>query len=179
MRNIFVGALVWVVAGGMGLPAQTKSGEVEYIQREAPVVGGAPGMKVKQLSSSPYRTFYVTLARGDEVTSGMTEFAEKYHIRTASVTAVGAFSSAILGWTDLQRKPPAMRKIPINEEVEVSMNGNITPGRDGKPAFHGHVFCALSDGSVKGGHMYEAKVGIIMQLTVTELEPSAETKTAE
>src|SRR5438309_6255380 len=43
-----------------------------------PGKGLAPGMKVTDLGKSA-RTYRVNLAKGDEIMSGLTEFAEKYH----------------------------------------------------------------------------------------------------
>ena len=128
--------------------------------------GLAPGMKVTQVGKAP-RTFEVVLTRGDEVASGMTEFAQKYHLKASQVTAVGAFSSATLGWGDPERK--AMKLIPIDSEVEVVLNGNITLN-DGKPVFHAHVICAFADGTTKGGHLLDARIGIVMQAFVTEAD---------
>jgi predicted DNA-binding protein with PD1-like motif len=141
----------------------------EYISRSPVKPGMAPGLRVTQLGNSP-RAFQVVLAKGDEVASGMTDFARKYHLKASQVTAVGAFSSATLGWGDPEKK--AFRKIPIDSEVEVILNGNITL-RDGEPTFHGHVICVFPDGSTKGGHLIEARIGITMEAFVTEPDMGA------
>ena len=35
--------------------------------------------------------------------SGLTEFAEKYHIKNGHFTALGALDKGIFGWTDVER----------------------------------------------------------------------------
>jgi predicted DNA-binding protein with PD1-like motif len=53
----------------------------------------------------------------DEVASGLTEFAETRQIEAGHVTAIGAFSSAVLAYYDRDRK--AYKTIVIDEQVEV------------------------------------------------------------
>src|SRR4051794_29609053 len=52
-----------------------------------PAKGLAPGMKVADLGKGA-RTFRVNFVKGDEIMSGMTEFAEKYHIRNGHFTGL-------------------------------------------------------------------------------------------
>src|SRR5262245_22689991 len=51
-----------------------------------PGKGLAPGMKVTDLGKGA-RTYRVNMAKGDEIMSGLTEFAEKHHIKHAHFTA--------------------------------------------------------------------------------------------
>src|SRR4051794_31232353 len=61
-----------------------------YVPRGTrPQKGLAPGMRVADLGKGA-RTFRVNFAKGDEIMSGMTEFAEKYHIRNGHFTGLGA-----------------------------------------------------------------------------------------
>src|SRR3954453_17287551 len=74
-----------------------------YVPRGTrPGKGLAPGMKVTDLGKGG-RTFRVNFTKGDEIMSGMTEFAEKYHIRNGHFTGVGAINKAIFGWSDVER----------------------------------------------------------------------------
>lgn len=102
--------------------------------------------------------------------SGLTEFAEKNHIKNAHFTAIGAINKGLFGWTDLDRGL-AQKKIEINEEAEiVSLLGSISTDSQGRATVHGHGSVALMDGSVKGGHLVEAHVSIIAEIFVTEEE---------
>jgi predicted DNA-binding protein with PD1-like motif len=134
-----------------------------------PAKGLAPGMKVADLGKGA-RTFRVNFVKGDEIMSGMTEFAEKYHIRNGHFTGLGAINKGMFGWTDVERGV-GQKKIPLNEEAEiVSFLGGITTDSQGRATVHVHGAVALSDGSVKGGHWYEAYVSIIAEVFVTEEE---------
>jgi predicted DNA-binding protein with PD1-like motif len=130
-------------------------------------------MKVTDLGKSA-RTYRVNLTKGDEIMSGMTEFAEKYHIKNGHFTALGAINKGIFGWTDVERGL-GQKKIPLNEEAEiVSLMGSISMDSQGRSVVHGHGTVALSDGSVRGGHVWEAYVSIIAEAFVTEEEGAPE-----
>jgi uncharacterized protein len=152
-------------------PAPTPEG---YMPRGTrPGKGLAPGMKVTDLGKSA-RTYRVNMTKGDEMMSGLTEFAEKYHIKNGHFTALGALDKGIFGWTDVERGL-GQKKIDLNQEAEiVSLMGSISMDNQGRSVVHGHGTVALSDGSVRGGHWWEAHVSIIAEVFVTEEEGAPE-----
>jgi len=154
-------------SGGQQAPAPVPEG---YMQRGyRPGKGLAPGMKVTDLGKGA-RTFRLNFAKGDEVMSGMVEFAEKNHITNAHFVGLGAIDHGILGWTDTERGN-AQKKLPVTEEAEiVSFQGSISVNAQGVATVHGHGAVALSNGSVVGGHVFELHVGIIAEIFVTEEE---------
>src|SRR5262249_60404922 len=116
-----------------------------------------------------------SMANGDEIMAGLIDVAEKYHIRNARFTALGAINKGLFGWSDVERGV-GQKKIELNQEAEiVSLMGSITTDSQGRGAVQGHGTVALSDGSVKGGHWWEAHVSIIADVFVTEEEGAAET----
>src|ERR1700682_2941440 len=126
-----------------------------YVQRGLrPGKGLAPGMKVTDLGKSA-RTYRINMTKGDEIMSGLTDFAEKYHIKNAHFTAVGAINKGLFGWSDVERGL-GQKKIELNQEAEiVSLTGSISVNNQGQSNVHGHGTVALSDGSVRGGHWRE------------------------
>ncbi len=131
-------------------------------------------MKVTDLGKSS-RTFRVNFVKGDEIMSGLTEFAEKHRVRNAHFTALGAINKGTFGWANPERRELGQKKILLNEEAEiVSLLGNISIDDQGRSVVHGHGSVALSDGSVKGGHWWEAHVSIVAVVFVTELEAAPE-----
>ena len=126
----------------------------------------APGLKVTDLGTSS-RTYRVNMVKGDGVISGLTEFAEKNHIRNGHFTGLGAVDEATLRWSD-----PVNRKsktTEINEKAYVaSLVGSIATDKDGKPVVHAHTVIALSDGSTRGGYLMNARVSIIAEIFVTD-----------
>ena len=137
-----------------------------YISPSHPIEEGkAPGMKVQLIRDGDAKEYAVIFAKGDEAFSGLMEFAEKYHVTSGHLTAIGALSRATLGWFDLQKK--MYRKIPIDEQVEVlSMIGDFAL-YEGKPALHTHMTVGHRDGRASGGHVIEAVVSPTLEVFVT------------
>ena len=167
-----------MLCGGRGAAAQQGGAQPPtpegYVPRGTrPGKGLAPGLKVTDLGKSA-RTYRVNMTKGDDILSGLTEFAEKYHIRNGHFTALGAINKGLFGWTDVERGV-GQKKIELNEEAEiVSLMGSISVNAQGQSTVHAHGTVALSDGSVKGGHWWEARVSIIAEVFVTEEEGAAE-----
>jgi len=155
-------------------PAQAPTPEGYVPRGTRPGKGLAPGLKVTDLGKSA-RTYRVNMTKGDDILSGLTEFAEKYHIRNGHFTALGAINRGLFGWTDVERGV-GQKKIELNDEAEiVSLMGSISVNAQGQSTVHAHGTVALSDGTVKGGHWWEARVSIIAEVFVTEEEGAAET----
>ncbi len=129
--------------------------------------GKAPNMQVQILNRSGEETTYaVIFGKGDEVLAGLTEFAAKENIDAARITGIGAIENATLGWLDPQRK--MYRLIPIDGQSEVlSLLGDIA-SFDGKPVVHAHMVAGSPDGSVRGGHLIEARVWPTLEVVVTQ-----------
>lgn len=163
------------VSPATAAPAPTPEGYVPRATRPEPNL--APGMRVTDLGKSA-RTYRVNMTKGDDILSGLTEFAEKYKIRNAHFTAIGAIDKALFGWTDIGRAADGtnlQKKIALNEEAEiVSLVGAITMNAQGQATVHAHGTVALSDGSIKGGHWWQARVSITAIIFVTDEEGAAQ-----
>jgi predicted DNA-binding protein with PD1-like motif len=112
------------------------------------------------------RTFAVIFDQGDEVTRGLTEVAKKHQMSAASLTAIGALESAVLGYFEWDRKD--YRRIAVTEQVEVlSLLGNLVL-QDGEPKLHAHVVIGKRDGSAMGGHLLEGRVRPTLEVIIVE-----------
>jgi uncharacterized protein len=173
---LIVGALM--LAGGPQASAQQAASPQPtpegYVPRGTrPGKGLAPGLRVTDLGKSA-RTYRVNMTKGDDILSGLTEFAEKYRIKNGHFTALGAINKGLFGWTDVERGL-GQKKIELNEEAEiVGLMGSISVNSQGQSVVHAHGTVALSDGSVRGGHWWEARVSIIAEVFVTEEEGAPE-----
>ncbi|WP_433967595.1 PPC domain-containing DNA-binding protein [Tunturiibacter gelidiferens] len=139
----------------------------EFIQPSRPVLTGlAPHMQVKLVNQqNGERTYAVIFSKGDEVLSGLTDFAKQYRVGDAHFTGIGAVSSALTAWFDLDRK--LYHPLPVNEQVEVlSMIGDIASFQ-GRPIVHTHVVLGKQDGTTAGGHLFEAWVNPTLEVFVT------------
>jgi predicted DNA-binding protein with PD1-like motif len=125
-------------------------------------------MKSKVISDQAGpRTTVVVLDTGEEAFAKLTEFANAAGISGASLTAIGAFENAVVGWFDIATK--SYRKIRVDEQCEVlSALGDIATGDDGKASLHVHVVLGLADGTTRGGHLLEGKVRPTLEVVLEE-----------
>ena len=113
------------------------------------------------------RTFVLILDPGDEAFAAISKFAEEERLSAASLTALGAFSKATVGWFDLAAK--SYRKIPVDRQCEVlSALGDIAIDDKGKPSLHMHVVLGLCDGTTRGGHLLDGAVQPTLEVTLIE-----------
>jgi uncharacterized protein len=113
-------------------------------------------MRSKLLNVDPPVTYAVVLDTGDEAVGKLAEFIRKNEVEAASLTAIGAFRRALLGYFDWQTKE--YKKIAVEEQVEVlSLLGDVAVAEEG-PTLHVHAVLGKADGSVVGGHLLEGHV---------------------
>jgi predicted DNA-binding protein with PD1-like motif len=121
-------------------------------------LGRAPGLQTRLIAENPSgeKTYAVIFAKGDEIMSGLTEFAVREKLVAGHFTAIGALKSAWFGWFD--REQEAYRNIPIDQQVEmISLIGDVGVV-NGAPQIHAHGAVGFPDGQLRGGHMLEAIV---------------------
>ena len=106
-------------------------------------------MKSKVVVDGRERTFVLILDQAEEAFQTLSKFADRENITGASVTAIGAFERAKVGWFDISAK--RYKPISVAEQCEVlSLAGDVAQGDDGKASLHLHAVLGLSDGSVRG-----------------------------
>ena len=124
-------------------------------------------MKSKLIAGNRAPVHVVILDSGEEAFAALTKFANEAKISAASLTAIGAFERATVGWFDFASK--SYRKIEIDEQCEVlSAIGDVATGDDGKASLHVHIVLGLSDGSTRGGHLLAGIVRPTLEAVLTE-----------
>jgi hypothetical protein len=112
-------------------------------------------------------TRVVVLDSGEEPFAALTKFANDAGITAASLTAIGAFENATIGWFDFEKR--TYQKIEVAEQCEVlSAIGDVAVGDDGKASLHIHVVLGLSDGTTRGGHLLEGKVRPTLEVVLID-----------
>ena len=123
-------------------------------------------MKSKLISEQGQKVFAVVFDKGDEFMAGLQAFAREQSLTASHFTAIGAFSDAMLGFFERERKD--YKRIPVGEQVEVlSLVGDIAL-KNGEPKIHAHVVLGRSDGAALGGHVLEAHVWPTLEVVVEE-----------
>lgn len=123
-------------------------------------------MRWKLINADPPVTYAVALQTGDEAVKLLGDFVREQDVEAASITAIGAFKRAVLGYFDWEKKE--YKKIPVEEQVEVlSLIGDVAVS-EGQPTLHIHAVLGKSDGSVVGGHLLSAEVRPTLEVILTQ-----------
>lgn len=116
---------------------------------------------------SGQRTYVLVLDTGDEVMACLGKFVATERIFAAQLTAIGAFSDAVLQYFDWEKKD--YLRIPVREQVEVaSLIGDVAQAPTGEPALHIHLVVGRRDGTALAGHLAEAHVRPTLEVIITE-----------
>ena len=130
--------------------------------------GSAPGLHANV--SPDGRTHVLVFSPGDEVLSGIAEYAKTNGLVGASFSGIGSFAKARLGAYDPSKH--AYRVIPLDEPLEVvSFTGNVSTlvEKGGEPSVHAHVVVGLLDGTTRGGHLLSGEISLTLEVFVTDL----------
>jgi len=123
-------------------------------------------MRWKLLDAGPPATYAIVLATGDEVMRELGHIVREQKIEAASITAIGAFERAVLGYFDWETKE--YKRNPVEEQVEVlSLLGDVAVSDEG-PALHLHAVLGKPDGGTVGGHLLEGHVRPTLEITLIE-----------
>jgi predicted DNA-binding protein with PD1-like motif len=146
-------------------PSTTLPADTISPSRPVPV-GKAPAMQFKLVKQTSDEAVYaIIFSKGDDVLSGLTDFALAHHIVDAHFTAIGATSSATLAYLDLPHK--LYHAIPVHEQCEVlSLIGDVALYND-KPIVHMHAVLGRHDGSTVGGHVFELIINPTLEVFFT------------
>jgi uncharacterized protein len=124
-------------------------------------------MRAKVLDDSGEQVFALIFDTGDDPIAGLTRFAEERRLNASSFTAIGAFSEALLGYFDWEKKD--YERIPVREQTEVlALVGDIAVDADGSKKVHAHVVLGKRDGAACGGHLLSAKVRPTLEVILRE-----------
>jgi len=123
-------------------------------------------MQYKLIDGVDKVTYALIFDSGDEVMDILKTFANEHSLKASRITAIGAFSKAVLGYFDFSIKD--YKKIPVNEQVEVvSLLGDIDLYGD-ESKVHAHVVLGRSDGMAMGGHLLQATVHPTLEVILEE-----------
>jgi predicted DNA-binding protein with PD1-like motif len=124
-------------------------------------------MKSKSINDGVERTFILILDQDEEAFKSISDFANRENITGASISAIGAFAKAKVGWFDLAAKK--YKPIEVGEQCEVlSLIGDVAQGDDGEASLHLHAVLGLQDGTLRGGHFLSGLVQPTLEVTIRE-----------
>jgi uncharacterized protein len=164
----FGAAAAIAVSFSIALQAQppTPKGPLpEGFVAQPPVKTGLAPKMTSEEKTATERVFEVRFGTGDEILSGLYDFVAKNKIATGHITGIGGLApGALLGWGDPE--VGAFKRIEVKDKTEiVSLIGDIS-SPNGKPYVHVHMVVGSADGSTKAGHLLEAHIAPVGELTV-------------
>lgn len=103
----------------------------------------------------------LNLDRGEDLRSTVEGLAADWGLVSARISAIGALEDPELGCWDAQARLYHKQVFPGLWEM-LSLNGNLSL-LEGRPFLHAHVTLSGHDFAVKGGHLLEARVGVVVE----------------
>ncbi len=106
--------------------------------------------------------FLIRLEKDDKIIENLNEFARLQKIPSGFVYGIGAIKEAELGYFDLSEKTYRRKEFTGEYEL-VSLKGNLSYLQD-EPVYHIHVAMAGPDFQLVGGHLFEARVAVTVEI---------------
>ena len=122
-------------------------------------------MKVARQSDG---LFVVSLVQGETIRAGVEAFAKDASLGGARVWAIGGIEEPELGFYDLPQRR-YLRHVFGGPWELLSFDGNIAL-LDGRPVLHAHAVLSDVNYHVRGGHFFDARVGIFVEMFIEATE---------
>lgn len=113
-------------------------------------------------------SYMVVLEAGDEVISSLVKFAEEVQLKGGFISGIGALNQVELGFYNRQKKKYLTCKYGEECFELINLTGNFSYLR-GAYLPHIHVQLGREDYSTLGGHLFQARVDITVELAVIQL----------
>ena len=113
-------------------------------------------------------TFIIYVEQDESIMETLTQFCKSKDIVNAQISGIGAIKEIDLGAYDLKNKE-YVRQFFNNLWELTSFQGNIIL-KDNEPFIHAHITMSNHNLDVKGGHLFEAKVGAVGEFILRKIE---------
>ena len=104
-------------------------------------------------------TYIIYLEQGESIMAILTQFCIDHQIINGQISGIGAIKEIELGSYDLKNQEYIIHKLDDTWEL-ASYQANIQL-KDEEPFIHAHINISDHDLTVKGGHLFEAKVAVV------------------
>ena len=113
-------------------------------------------------------TFIIYIEQDESIMETLTQFCKSKDIVNAQISGIGAIKEIDLGAYDLKNKE-YVRQFFNNLWELTSFQGNVIL-KDKEPFIHAHITMSDHNLDVKGGHLFEAKVGAVGEFILRKIE---------
>lgn len=127
------------------------------------------------MKSSKFKNqFTLRFEYGDDFVAVLERFALENNIFHATFQGLGSFQNCELGFYQLKTKQYQKKKFSDTHEV-VNLTGNISL-LENKPFLHCHVTLSDKNFNAFGGHLFSAKVGATLEISLEKNDKVLERK---
>jgi hypothetical protein len=113
-------------------------------------------------------TFIIYIEQDESIMETLTQFCKSKDIVNAQISGIGAIKEIDLGAYDLKNKE-YVRQFFNNLWELTSFQGNVIL-KDNEPFIHAHITISDHNLDLKGGHLFEAKVGAVGEFILRKIE---------
>ena len=113
-------------------------------------------------------TFIIYIEQDEYIMETLTQFCKSKDIVNAQISGIGAIKEIDLGVYDLENKI-YIRQFFNNLWELTSFQGNVIL-KENEPFVHAHITVSDHDLNVKGGHLFESKVGAVGEFILRKIE---------
>ena len=115
-------------------------------------------------------TYIIYLEQGESIMASLTQFCKDHQIINGQISGIGAIKEIELGAYDLKNQEYITHKLDDPWEL-TSCLANIQL-KDEEPFIHSHINISDHDLTVKGGHLFEAKVAVVGEFILRNINTS-------
>ena len=146
-----------------------------FASAEPHAVTGLPGARVKLIGEhGGTRQYQLVFEPRAEIMGTLTDFILRNKIKAAHFVGLGACTDAVVGYYDPAARD--YRRTPYTQQMEiVSLVGDAAP-TEGGAGIHAHIALGFADGTVHGGHLFEAHAFPTLELFVIASPTAMERK---
>lgn len=113
-------------------------------------------------------TFIIYIEQDESIMETLTQFCKSKDIINAQISGIGAIKEIDFGAYDLENKKYIRQSFNNLWEL-TSFQGNVIL-KDNEPFIHAHITVSDHNLNVKGGHLFEAKVGAVGEFILRKIE---------
>lgn len=116
--------------------------------------------------------FVFTIKKDEEITSSIFNYCKKNNIKSAWISGIGAVSSAVLAFYDLEKKEYKKKELSGKFEI-AGLSGNIGT-LNGEPVLHLHIIFSDENMVTLGGHLEKATVSVTCEICIIKIDNQIE-----
>jgi predicted DNA-binding protein with PD1-like motif len=113
-------------------------------------------------------TFIIYIEQDEYIMETLTQFCKSKDIINAQISGIGAIKEIDFGAYDLENKKYIRQSFNNLWEL-TSFQGHVIL-KDNEPFIHAHITVSDHNLNVKGGHLFEAKVGAVGEFILRKIE---------